>query len=105
MEDPRYAWWIQAILYSGFASFGGLMGHLLRSVESGQRITWGRALLEAGSAGFVGVLVLLMCQAMGLSQEWTGVIVGMSGWLGATATIRIIEAVVRKRIGIEKSEG
>lgn len=105
MEDPRLWWWIQAAAYVAFASFGGLMGHMLRTIESGNKISWARAFIESASAGFVGLLVLLMCQAMSLSAEWTGVIVGMAGWLGANATIRIVETVVRKRLGIDKDNG
>lgn len=103
-EDPRVVWWLNALAYAAFASFGGFMGHLLRTVEGGNPIKWGRATLEAGSAGFVGMLVLLMCQAFVLSEQWTGVIVGVSGWLGASVTIRMIEVVIRKRLGIERAK-
>ena len=98
--DQGILWWIQMTAYATFAAFGGFMGHLLRTIENGDKLKWGRAFLESGSAAFVGVLVLLTCQAMDMSREWTGVIVGVSGWLGANATIRILESVVRKRLGI-----
>lgn len=99
-SEQGFLWWLQMTAYASFAAFGGFMGHLLRTMENGDRLKWGRAFLESGSAAFVGVLVLLMCQAMDMTQEWTGVIVGVSGWLGANATIRILESVVRKRLGI-----
>lgn len=101
-EDPWNSWWIKAVAYALFASFGGAMGHLMRTFDRREKIKWGRAALEGGAAGFVGLLVLLMCQAMNLSEQWTGVIVGVSGWLGANATIRMLEAVVLKKLGIEK---
>lgn len=99
-DDPEVTWWIKAIAYIAFAAIGGFMGHIMRTIDSEQKIGWGRATLEAGSAGFVGFMVLLVCQAMGVGQEWTGVIVGVSGWLGASATIRMLEVLVRNRLGI-----
>lgn len=101
-EDPWNNWWIKAVAYAIFAAVGGVMGHLMRTIDNRQRIHWGRALLQGGAAAFVGVLVLLVCQAMDLSEQWTGVIVGVSGWLGANATIRMLETIMYKRLGIEK---
>jgi len=102
MADDLWAvWWIRAIGYTAFAAFGGAMGHLMRSLDKKEPINWSRTLLESFSAGFVGCIVLLMCSAMKLSEQWTGVIVGVSGWLGASVTIRMLEGIVRKKIGLE----
>ena len=76
------------------------MGHLLRTIHSNQKIGWIRAIIEGCAAGFVGVLVLFTCQAMHLSEAWTGVIVGVCGWLGASTTIAMLENVVRKKLGL-----
>lgn len=78
------------------------MGHLMRTIDSRQKIKWSLVALKGGAAGFVGVLMLLVCQAMDLSEQWTGVIVGVSGWLGANATICMLESLVLKKLGIEK---
>lgn len=78
------------------------MGHLMRTIDRHEKINWKRAVVEGAAAGFVGLLVLLTCQAMQLSDQWTGVIVGVSGWLGANATIRLLEAVVFNKLGITK---
>lgn len=80
------------------------MGHLMRTIDGEHKIKWSRALLEGGAAGFVGLLMLLVCQAMNMSEQWTGVIVGVSGWLGANATIRMLESIVLKKLGIDKPE-
>nr|DAF45680.1 MAG TPA: holin [Siphoviridae sp. ctJ7x27] len=78
------------------------MGYLMRTIDKEDHpILWGRAVIEAIAAGFVGVLVLFVCLALNLSQQWTGVIVGVSGWLGANASIRLLERVVYKKIGME----
>lgn len=79
------------------------MGHLLRTIDGRQKIKWSHTALKGGAAGFVGLLMLLVCQATNLSEQWTGVIVGVSGWLGASATIRMLESIVLKKLGIEKS--
>jgi hypothetical protein len=100
LDDP-VVWWFKAFAYAAFASFGGVMGHLLRTIDKSEKINWGRAALEGCSAGFVGLLVLFACQAMNLSEHWTGVIVGVGGWLGASTTIKMLESLVRKRLGIE----
>lgn len=99
--DPFAVWWIKAATYAMFAAFGGAMGHLIRSIHNNQKVSWSRSLVEAFAAGFVGVLVLLACQAMNLTEQWTGVIVGVCGWLGASTTIAMLENIVRKKLGID----
>src|SRR5687768_3321369 len=99
-EDFLNVWWIKALAYALFAAFGGVMGHLMRTFDKREEIKWGRAAMEGSAAGFVGLLMLLLCQAMGLSEQWTGIIVGVSGWFGANATIQILETFVLKKLGI-----
>lgn len=106
MSDPWQEWvtYIRFIGYGAFSSFAGLCGHLLRTMDDGKPVHWKRAAIEGASAGFVGILVLLACGAMHLSEEWTGVIVGVSGWLGANATIQFLEKVILKKLGLTKTE-
>ena len=110
MSSPSFEWvsdwvsWVRFIGYGTFASFAGVCGHLLRTMDEGKPVHWKRAAIEGASAGFVGVLVLLVCQAMALSEEWTGAIVGVSGWLGANATIQFLERVILKKLGLSKLE-
>lgn len=99
------SWGLKAAVYTLFAVFGGIMGYLMRSLDNNQnKINWSRALIEGASAGFVGLLVTLLCDAIHLSESWTGVIVGVSGWLGANATIRMLESVVLNKLGIQRPE-
>jgi hypothetical protein len=99
--DPFQIWWFKAACYALFAAFGGTVSYLLRSIDDNKAVSWGRATIEASSAGFVGILVLLGCQAANLNEQWTGLIVGVCGWLGASATIKMLETLVRKKLGIE----
>lgn len=102
---PDEPWWLKALAYATFASFGGLMGHVMRTYDRQEKVNWPRAAVEGVAAGFVGLLVLFVCQAMDLSEQWTGVIVGVSGWLGANASIRMLEQVVFKKLGLSTPPG
>lgn len=98
-DDPQFSW-LKVMAYASFAAIGGFLGHLMRTIDAKEKINWLRAALEGIAAGFVGLIVMLMCNAMGLPPQWTGVIVGVCGWLGANATIRMLEKMVRKKLGI-----
>jgi hypothetical protein len=93
-------WWVKAILYAALAAFGGFLGHVMRALDNSADISYGRACVEGLAAGFVGLLVMLVCNAIGFSDQWTGVIVGVSGWLGANASIRMLEKLVFKKLGL-----
>ena len=94
------SWWVKAILYAALATFGGFFFFFLRALDMSTPISFGRACVEGLAAGFVGLLVMLMCNATNMSDQWTGVVVGVSGWLGANASIRMLEKLVFKKLGI-----
>jgi hypothetical protein len=102
MESPKPGdfSFLQMLFFPLFASAGGLLGYVLRMMDAGNRVSLWRAVVEALAAGFVGILVMLLCQAMQLSAQWTGVMVGVCGWLGATVSIRMLERVVRGKLGV-----
>lgn len=99
-QPPSGFGWLQLVLYPLFASLGGALGYVLRTLDAGLRVSFWRTLLESIAAGFVGVLVMLICQQMALSAQWTGVCVGTCGWLGASVSIRMLERLVRSRLGV-----
>jgi len=101
-EDPWSSWWFKATAYSLLASIGGIIGYLMRKIDASEKISWSQAALQFIGAGFVGFLVLLTCQEFNFSMQWTGVIVGVFGWLGANVTIRVLEKIVLKKLGVEK---
>ena len=100
---PELIAWLKQLAYSTFAAFGGMMGYLMRTMDKKQPLSFVRAVVEALGAGFVGYIVLQLCSAMRLSPEWTGVVVGVLGWLGANASIRLLERVVIKKLGLDNS--
>lgn len=92
--------WFETLVFTGLASFAGLMGYLMRNANDRRIITWERSILETLASGFVGFLTVLLCRAMHVPYEWTGFIAGVLGWLGATATMQLFERIVRKKLGI-----
>jgi hypothetical protein len=95
-------WWM-SLVYAGFAGFGGAMGYIMRAIDAHERISKWRVMLEGGAAAFVGVIVMFLCQAMNFSAQWTGVVVGVCGWLGATSSIRLLERVISRKLGAEEA--
>lgn len=107
-DDPNSSFWslfswFKVLSYAAFAALGGVIGHIMRAFDKQEKIVLGRAIVEGVGAGFVGLLVLFACQALNLSEQWTGVTVGLSGWLGANATIKVLESLVYKKLGLSKT--
>lgn len=94
-------WWefVEALFYFAFAGFAGAVGYIMRTLNENKSFLWRRVLLEAFGAAFVGFLVYKLCLALDLSPHWTGVVVGVCGWLGSSATIQMLEPVIRRAIG------
>ena len=104
-NEPTVWNWLLTLVYAGFAGFGGALGYLMRQFDAKEPMNFYRLAAETAGAAFVGVLVMLLSQAMNLSPQWTGVVVGVSGWLGATATIQMLERVVRPKLGLGRKDG
>lgn len=98
--DAETRWWVKLISYIFLSMIGGCLGYLMRSFDSGEKPSLVRFLVEGFAAGFAGVLILLLCRAAGIGEEMTGVIVGVGGWLGASATIRKLEPFVFRKVGV-----
>ncbi len=96
---PNYSW-VQLVLFPALAMIGGALGHVLRTLDAGKAVSLWRTLLESLAAGFVGFLVMLLCQALSATPQIAGVVVGVCGWLGATVSIRMLEKWVRRWLGI-----
>ncbi len=104
-DDPQIVFWLKSAAYTLLSITAGFLGYIMRTLDHRKQINWWRALLEASAAGLVGGLVLLICNALTLSDQWTGVIVGVMGWLGANASIKVLEVMVYRKLGIDKPEG
>lgn len=90
-------WYLPALLIL-LAAVGGLIGSTIRMLDQNGKISWFLVMLEALASAFSGVIVMLLCQALGFNLQWTGVIVGVCGWFGGRTTMLWLEKRVRKII-------
>lgn len=105
MGDFDYVWWAKACAFVMLAAIGGMLGYVMRTLDNaGVPLKWSRTLLEGFASGFVGMLVMLLCHVLGFNDQWTGVVVGVMGWLGANVSIRILESKVLKQLGLSKNK-
>lgn len=102
MEHFSLAEWVSSSFYALLAAAAGFLGYTKREMDKGAPWKWQNALVETASSGLVGFLIMQLCQTMGLESGWTGLIVGVSGWLGAAATIQILEYFARDKLGLGK---
>lgn len=91
-------------VFAIFSGIGGIIGYLSRTLQSGGEIRLPRAILEGCSAAFIGLIVTFLCEAMHLNMCWTGAFVGVSGWMGATASVKIVEMVLSRRLGLSAKQ-
>lgn len=105
MIDPSENWmiWARGACYALFASIAGGLGYVFRNMDAGAPVSFGRAMVEMCGAGVVGLFAMWICQAMALNQQWTAVTVGMCGWLGATASIQVLQRFIWQKLGIDRS--
>lgn len=96
-KDQTIWEYLHQLYYVLFASIGSFMQHALHAVETDTKFSWFRATVEAAAAGFVGLLVMFLLHAMHINEDWTGFAVGISGWLGANTSVRIVSRFVGQK--------
>lgn len=100
-EDvPSGLSWLPSFFLTLFAATGGFVGYLYRTMQTGERIHWLRAIVEMLASAFIGSIVLLVCVSYQIDLAWTGVIVGISGW-NAGLTVKILQTLVQKRLEVK----
>lgn len=102
--SEKISGWFGIASYIALAFFAGAIGYIMRQLAENKPVGVWRVIVEALGAGLVGYIVMLICQATGLSPEWTGVAVGVCGWLGASATMRILERYVFRKLGVTNDD-
>lgn len=95
---------LRAVSIALFAAIAGALGYTMRTMDAHEKVNVWRMLLEFCASGFVGFLVMLLCRSRGISLEITAVCVGVSGWLGASVSIKLLEKAVERILQINRSD-
>jgi hypothetical protein len=98
--EPNWIGYLRTAAYVLFAACAGALGYIMRTMDAHEKVNWKRALVEFLSSGLVGYLAMLICRSMGMSIELTSVTVGICGWLGAAASIQVLQKFVWKNLGL-----
>lgn len=96
MPDQIKEWYLTTVLFLILAALGGLIGSMIRMLDAKEHINWFVVFVETLASAFSGVIVMLLCQALGFNLQWTGVIVGVCGWFGGRTTMLWLEKRVRR---------
>lgn len=99
MPDGRFSI-MELVIFGSFAGLGGILSYLMRTLNRNETPKLSKTVVEGLSSAFVGVLAMLICKAFNLDWVWCGVIVGVFGWVGAEASIALLSALIRKRLGV-----
>lgn len=94
----------ESICFGLFAAVGGCLAYTLRCLNQEKKPKVSRAIAEFLASGFVGILAMLGCKAMELDWRWSGLVVGVFGWLGAEVSIALLAKLVRKKLGISDND-
>lgn len=92
----------EKISYTILASIGGFIAYAISRQETSKKFVLKDAVVQSAGSGFVGLLVAMLCIAMGVEPLWIGPISGLFGWLGATATIQILKRFVYDKLSIQE---
>ncbi|MBK5416163.1 phage holin family protein [Pseudomonas sp. TH31] len=95
---------LRSWVYVAIAAVGGVLGHMMRRLGTNQRIRIGETILQGVGAAFAGYLVLLGCRSIYAPPEISGVAIGLCGWLGADATLMLLQSYIYKKLNIGKVE-
>ena len=80
-----------------FAGFCGSLSYFLK-VEEGHPFRWTEFILHTTISAVCGLITFEI-----MPPQVAGALCGMSGWMG-TRLLRILEIVIRKKLGVTKEE-
>lgn len=89
----------EAVLFL-VAVLGSVLGYVSRTWGVNKAVKYSRIGFSTLSAVFMLLLLRALCSALGLSWEWTVVVVGFFSWMGTEITMVFIEKLIHKHLGI-----
>lgn len=96
--SPFDGWkWLGLVV---LAAVGGVLSKLMTTMKAGAPVLFWPTFVQGMSSGFVGLLLMWLCESAHLSFQWTAVTVGVGGWLGAEASIQLIQRLVYSKVGL-----
>lgn len=98
-----FNWWM-ALILTTFSVVAGLLGSAMRTADTKQPFRLGMWLAEGLTAGFVGVIVMLIGMGAGWKFEYLGAACGIMGLIGSKVAIQLGKAFLIKQAGLTASD-
>lgn len=94
----------KSLFYTAIAGVGGALGYIYRETRAGRIIRLARVLLSAFLAAFIGFHMILVYQAMDLSEQMIGALNGFTAILGVEFALYLFEKLLFKHLGLTHDE-
>lgn len=91
---------VKAALLILVSILGAGLGHISRQWGLEKTLRWSRFVFAIFAALFMLILLRTICVILGLSFEWTVIIVGLFSWLGTDVTVAVLERIVYRKLGL-----
>lgn len=89
----------KSLYYTSIAGIGGALGYIYRETRAGRAIRFARVLLSSALAAFIGFHMIMVYQAMDLSEPMIGALNGLTAILGVEFAIYVLEKTIFKHLG------
>jgi hypothetical protein len=86
------------------AGIGGALGYIYRETRAGRAIRFARILLTSALAAFIGYHMIFVYQSLGLSEQMTGALNGLTALLGVEFALFLFQRIVLKQLGFKYDE-
>lgn len=91
---------VKTVLLIIVSILGAGLGYISRQWGLEKTLKWSRFMFSIFAALFMLIILRTICTVLGLSYEWTLIIVGLFSWLGTDVTVAVLERIVYKKLGL-----
>lgn len=100
-SDPNGSWMTALLAFIGISFFGGSLGYVMRTIDSGKKVQAGMAFLEGLSAAFFGLIMYAIYREFNISLWFAFGLAGLFAWAGSRATLKALKGLLASRTGIK----